>query len=57
MAAEIKQALGVEPELVKGANGIFDVAADGELVFSRHRDNRFPGAQEIIEAIRRSSQH
>jgi selT/selW/selH-like putative selenoprotein len=57
LAAEIKQALGVEPELVKGANGIFDVAADGELVFSRHRDNRFPGAQEIIEAIRRSSQH
>ena len=55
MAAEIRQALGVEPELVKGANGIFDIAADGVLIFSKHRDGGFPGAGEIIEAIRRSS--
>ena len=53
MAAEIKQAIGVEPELAKGANGIFDVAADGKLVFSRHRDARFPGTDEIIEALRK----
>jgi predicted Rdx family selenoprotein len=52
LAAEIRQALGTEPELVKGANGIFDVAADGTLVFSRHRDARFPGAEEIIQSLR-----
>ena len=52
MAAEIRQALGVEPELVKGANGIFDVAAEGKLVFSKHRDARFPGAAEIIQSLR-----
>ncbi|HKQ29359.1 MAG TPA: Rdx family protein [Burkholderiales bacterium] len=51
LAAEIRQAIGVEPELVKGANGIFDVAADGKLVFSRHRDARFPGTEEIIQAL------
>ena len=51
MAAEIKQAIGVEPELAKGANGIFDVAADGKLVFSRHRDARFPGTEEIIQTL------
>ena len=53
MAAEIRQALGVEPELVKGANGIFDVAADGKLVFSKHRDSRFPGTEEIIQSLRK----
>jgi selT/selW/selH-like putative selenoprotein len=53
LAAEIKQALGLEPELVKGANGIFDIAADGRLVFSRHRDARFPGAEEIIQSLRK----
>jgi predicted Rdx family selenoprotein len=51
LAAEIKQAVGVEPELAKGANGIFDVAADGKLVFSRHRDARFPGTDEIVQAL------
>ena len=44
--------MGIEPELIKGANGIFDVSADGRLVFSKHRDRRFPGAAEIIEVLR-----
>ena len=52
MAAEIRQALGVEPQLVKGANGVFDVAADGKLVFSKHRDARFPAADEIMQSLR-----
>lgn len=52
MAAEIKQALGVQPELVKGGDGIFDVAADGVLLFSKHRDDRFPGGAEVLEALR-----
>ena len=53
MAAEIRQALGIEPELVKGANGIFDVAGDGKLIFSKHRDARFPGAEEIVQSLRK----
>ena len=53
MAAEIKQALGVEPELVKGDNGVFDVAADGALIFSKHREDHFPGAAEIVARLRR----
>lgn len=52
LADEIKQALGVEPELVKGDNGVLDVTADGVLVFSKHRDGRFPAPGEIAEAIR-----
>jgi selT/selW/selH-like putative selenoprotein len=53
LAAEIKQALGVQPELVKSDNGIFDVAADGALLFSKHRDDRFPSSAEIVETLRR----
>jgi selT/selW/selH-like putative selenoprotein len=53
LAAEIRQALAIEPELVKGASGIFDIAADGALVFSKHRDGRFPGTDEIIQALRK----
>ncbi|MBM3353130.1 MAG: hypothetical protein FJY51_07690 [Betaproteobacteria bacterium] len=52
MAAEIRKGLGVDPVLAKGAGGVFDVACDGRLVFSKHRDPRFPGAAEIIAAIR-----
>jgi predicted Rdx family selenoprotein len=53
LAAQIKQGLGIEPELVKGANGIFDVAADGAVLFSKTRDPRFPGADEIVQALRK----
>lgn len=52
MAAEIEQALEVRPELIKGANGIFDVAADGTLVFSKHREGRYPDAAKIVAALR-----
>jgi selT/selW/selH-like putative selenoprotein len=44
--------LGIESELAKGANGIFDVAADGKLVFSKHRDQRYPEPEEIIGALK-----
>lgn len=53
LAAEIRQALGIEPELLKGAGGIFDVAADGKLVFSKHRAGRYPGSDEILQELRK----
>jgi selenoprotein W-related protein len=34
-----------------GSKGVFDVSLDGELVFSKHKEGRFPEAGEIIEAI------
>ncbi len=39
--------------LVKGDNGIFDVVADGKLVFSKHAEGRFPEESEILAALRR----
>lgn len=42
----------MESELKKGANGVFDVAGDGTLVFSKHREQRYPEPEEIINALK-----
>jgi len=39
--------------LIKGNNGIFDVAVDGEIVFSRYKAGRFPDDEEVLQLIRR----
>jgi predicted Rdx family selenoprotein len=43
----------VQAELVTGGIGVFDVAADGILIFSKDREGRFPRADEIIQALRK----
>jgi selenoprotein W-related protein len=52
LAAAIEKALKVKPELVGGGGGIFDVEADGKLIFSRHATGRFPEDKEIIAALK-----
>jgi selenoprotein W-related protein len=42
----------VQAELVKGSGGVFDVTADGEVVYSKHRTGRFPDNAEVVEALR-----
>ncbi|RMF75248.1 MAG: selenoprotein, partial [Planctomycetota bacterium] len=42
LADEIKKAHGVEPELIEGKGGVFDVVVDGKLIFSKHETGRFP---------------
>ena len=52
MADEIEDALDVEVEFEKGEPHSFDVLVDGELIFSKAEEGRFPEAEEIIELIR-----
>jgi len=52
LAARIREELGIEAELKKGAGGVFDVEADGRLVFSKHRESRYPEPEEILRALR-----
>ncbi len=52
MAAEIKRETGVDPELIKGDNGVFDVVVDGRLIYSKHETGRFPEHQEVLEQLR-----
>jgi predicted Rdx family selenoprotein len=40
-----------EAEPVSGAKSQFDVVADGELIFSKQREGRWPEADEIIRAL------
>ena len=52
MGDELKKNLGVDIELVAGANGIFDVTVDGKLIFSKFEQGRFPQSDEIISLIK-----
>jgi len=52
LAAELKEALGVESELIAGGGGIFDVVVDGDMVFSKHQTGRFPEPGEIVKMIK-----
>jgi selenoprotein W-related protein len=52
LAADLRQAIGIDAQLVKGDAGVFDVVADGRLVFSKHREGRFPESGEILRALR-----
>ena len=40
--------------LVKGDKGIFEVRADGELVYSKKAcGDRFPAGAEVVDALRK----
>ncbi len=41
----------VQTEAKTGSGGIFDVAIDGDVVFRKFDEHRFPNNQEILAAI------
>lgn len=43
----------MQSELAAGGIGVFDVVADGTLIFSKDREGRFPRADEILQALRK----
>jgi selT/selW/selH-like putative selenoprotein len=52
LAAAIKAETDVEAELIRGGGGIFEVTVDGERVFSKKSEGRFPEADEILARLR-----
>jgi predicted Rdx family selenoprotein len=42
---------GVEASAIPGGKGQFDVIRDGELVFSKHAEQRFPGEGEVERLV------
>jgi selT/selW/selH-like putative selenoprotein len=55
LAAAIEGQIGVKPRLVRGDNGVFEVSADGALVFSKKQAGRFPTDAEVLAALRARS--
>jgi len=53
LAASIKDRFGVESELIRGKDGIFDVRVDDTLVFSKDQLGRFPKPGEVEAEIER----
>ena len=51
MSAEIRAATGIESELIAGGGGVFDIRVDDRLLFSKHREQRFPEAGEAAAAL------
>jgi selenoprotein W-related protein len=37
--------------LKQGSGGVFDVHADGKLIFSKHQEGRFPDEDEILSEL------
>jgi predicted Rdx family selenoprotein len=42
---------GVDARATPGGKGQFDVLRDGELVFSKHTEGRFPGEGEVERLV------
>jgi len=52
LAATIQREFGVQSELLEGSGGIFDVKVDGQLIYSKQAQGRFPQHDEIVDLIR-----
>ena len=52
MEAALSEQLGIDAELIEGDNGVFDVVADGRLVYSKDQTGRFPENDEVVKAIK-----
>ena len=44
--------MGIEARPVEGAKSQFDVLSDGQLLFSKQREGRFPEHEEILALLR-----
>jgi len=42
----------VESKLIKSGGGVFEVMADGKLIFSKKKEHRFPDHREILEKLK-----
>jgi len=49
----LKRELGqdIQVELIAGSNGVFEIMADGNLIFSKRQLGRFPDDGEIVKLL------
>ena len=51
LAAAIEKEYGIKPQLIRSGGGVFEVEADGVLIFSKKEQFRFPAEKEIIDQL------
>ncbi len=53
LAAELKESLNIDLELIEGGKGIFDVKAGDALAYSKYATDRFPYLGEVSDILKR----
>ena len=48
----MKKNLGAEIELVAGSNGVFDISLDGNMIYSKFKEGRFPQTEDILARVK-----
>ena len=48
----MKEAFGIDAQLIESRGGVFEVVADGKLVFSKKELGRFPDEGEVIALMK-----
>jgi predicted Rdx family selenoprotein len=52
VAAELKKDLGIDAKLVRGEGGVFDVRANGRVIYTKSKTYDFPQPGEVVRLIR-----
>jgi selenoprotein W-related protein len=52
LAAELEKEFGATVDYIVGSGGIYNVTVDGKLIFSKHKEERFPEPNEILGILR-----
>jgi selT/selW/selH-like putative selenoprotein len=51
LAEDLQRKFGIRAELVRGSGGVFEVALDNQVIFSKQKLGRFPEPGEVEEAL------
>ena len=54
MADQLKEVFDVKAKLVSSKGGCFEVMVDGELVFSKLKQDRFPEKDEVVGLMKKN---
>ena len=47
----LRERFGIDARLIKGRDGVFEVNLDGELIYSKKSNGRFPEPGEVEDAV------
>jgi len=52
VAAALENNLGITADLIEGDHGVFEVAVDGDVIFSKKERGGFISTPEIVDMVR-----